>query len=59
MTRTILYAASLISAVIAAALAFRIYHHPATLADLNRITLGWLAWSLALAVAATLWRDRT
>lgn len=60
MTRSILFAASLISAVIATALAFRIYHHPASLADLNRICLGWLSWSVALAVAAALpvWRNR-
>lgn len=51
--RTILLTASLVSAVIATALAFRIYQHPvASVVELNRITLGWLAWSVALFVAS-------
>lgn len=54
MTRSILLVASLISALIATALAFGIYHHPTSLAHLNRITLGWLSWSVALAAAAAL-----
>lgn len=60
MTRSILLAASIASAVVATVLAFGIYHHNATPAELNRICLGWIAWSIALAGAAALplWRNR-